>query len=570
MFVMREKIIFKILLLVSLVITSSIFLEKALAEVNRDVSPTVINGFDWSLPANTYPESYSGLIGEGNTHSPYITSSFVMVRWDESNPYQGVYNFSKLEDDLRNLSQQRVLIRLEVNSMCEAPFWAKKVLRATKDKSLIFWDKNYQQFLKDYVQAFANKFAANPQIIGVQLGMADGEYEGNCDFDNKDGWGEFWMSPEVLAESERYFGLTPDNFEKSAKNIIDIYADAFGPYKYKLAYTNFGPSFSWGDDAERYNERFRKLAYYAMDKGVGNRDGGTEKWMRFTGKVFGNKITSMPDNTCRLDFDEHYAKRFRGRYWGSENEFFGNKDYVLNVHGPYNNQAYRFLISSLRVLQMRRNFVSISNEDMDAIDDPRYKTNDLIAYLSKTLGKQLDNTPDAFVLLGERYLSADDVPDYLNETCVRKNRQRIPIRSFGRWLVDEGVSKPAVKVSMPASEMFWGQDIYLPPGVDYEFSARKAKQFSFNVNDELANLRCATGCSTKIKITFKDTVKTALQINVAEGHSAVFQTKGDQRIKTVTFHVNSTFNNQLKGADFTLESSTRAIPVILTRIVFSQ
>lgn len=530
--------------------------------------PHVIAGFDWSLPASTTVESNSGLIAESNRNLATVNNRFIIVRWDKTNPKKGVYDFSSFDKQLKQLAHKKALVRLEVNSSCEAPAWALQQLRATKDKSLIFWDENYLSLLKPYVEEFAKRYAHSSQIVGVQLGIADGEYRGPCDnFDNKDGWGEFWMSPKVIAESQQSFGFTPEIFEARSKEIIEFYAKAFGINKHKLAYTNLG-SFSWDEIAIPYNQKMKILAQYAFDIGLGNRDGGTEQWMEWLTRIFGNDFTSHSDGSCSLDFDEKYADTISGRYWGTENEFYGNKDYVLNKHGPYENQPYRFLISSLRALQMRRNFVSVSDDSMAVMKHPLYKTQDFLVYLSKVLGKDKVNTPDAFILLGERYITPEQVKDFKDESCVKNSNGKVAIRSFGRWLTEKSQSKPALKVSMPAEEKYWAQNFYLPDGVDYEYSAREGSQFSFNLNDELSIARCINGCPVEIKVTYKDTLKTTLTVQVAEGVTRALETKGDNQIKTASFKVNSKFENGVSGSDFILKSETGAIPLILLRVNF--
>ncbi len=533
---------------------------------------TVINGFDWSLPPSTKVEPYSGLIGEGGGKHSAVSHKFIMVLWNESNPRKGIYDFSRFENELKKLSSGKFLVRLEVNSSCEAPAWVLKNIQVSKEKSLIFWNKNYKTYLKDFVEAFSKRFAGSPKIAGVHLGIADGEFSGDCNnYDNKNGWGEFWMSPSSIAEAEKMFGFSPQVFETSTKEIIDIYTNAFRQFKYKLAFTNIGPTFSWDEISVPYNKRLRNIAHYAFKKGVGNRDGGTEQWMSFIDEIYGNKITSMKDGSCRLDFDEDYAKKISGRYWGSENEFYGNKDYVVSKHGSYKNQPYRYLVSSLRALQMRRNFFSVSDGSMAKMKSSVYKTQDFMTYLTKVMGKKMENTPDAFVLLGERYVSAHHADtNHLKAKCIDENGDKIPFRSFGRWLTDEGDSMPALKIKMPKSEKFWAQNYYLPEGVDYEYSARKAKQFRFNINDELTQKRCdgSFGCLVEIKVTFKDINKTSLIAKVEEGQSHALETNGDQKIKTATFMLNSQFKNGIAGTDFLIESAQQDIPIILIRVNF--
>ncbi len=527
-----------------------------------------VDGFDWSLPANTAIESNSGLIDEYDRGIDYIRNVFAIVRWDEANPQKGRYDFSTFEKYLTNAVAKKTLVRLEVNSACETPKWALKKLRASKDKSLIFWDKSYLDLLKPFINAFAKRYANDPRVIGVQLGIADGEYDDNCEFDNKNGWGEFWMSPQAIANAQKKFGFTPDKFEKQSKAIIDIYVSAFGKNKGKLAFTNIGPSFSWNSIAEPYNQKLKSIAKYVWESGIGNRDGHVEIWMRFIDKVYGVGLLSLEDGSCAMDFNEQYARAIRGRYWGTENEFYGDKGYVKSANGPYKNQPYRFMVSSLRALQMRRNYFSVAGDSMEKIHHPIYKTQDFLRYLTKVMGKQMENTPDAFVLLGERYISQDHAKNFAGEACVKNSKKGVAVRSFGRWLMEGSRSVPALRVSMPESENYWGQNYYMPEGMDYEYSARKAKQFEFDLNDSLTDLRCKNGCKAEIKVTFKDTHKITMNVWYGDKVSQGFKTKGDNKIKTVTFNVNSRFQNNLRGKDFMINSKTTDLTLIMIRVNF--
>ena len=528
-------------------------------------------GFDWSLPSNTPTTENSGLIDEYDRGLEFTQQVFAIIRWDDANPQEGRYDFSKFERYLAEVSPKKVLVRLDVNSLCEAPKWALKDLRASADKSLIFWDESYIDLLRPFVQAFAQHYSADSRVIGVHLGIADGEYnDGSCDFSHKDGWGEFWMSPEAIKLAQNKYGLTPDRFEKQSKAIIDVYVAAFGEHKGKLAFTNIAPSFSWDDIATPYNQKLTEIAKHVWQSGIGNRDGHIEIWMRFIDKTYGVQLKSMPDGTCYLSFDERYANMIRGRYWGTENEFYGDKDYVFEANGPYKNQAYRFMVSSLRALQMRRNYFSISGDSMVKIKDPIYKTQEFLRYLNKVMGKQIENTPDAFILLGERYISQDHANNFAGESCV-KTSEKVAVRSFGRWLTEKSTSKPALPISMPANENYWGQDFYMPQGVDYEYSARTAKKFEFDINDELGEVRCKESCLFEVKITYKDEAKTSLNLQYGDNDIQTFTTQGDNKIKTTTFTVNSRLHNnvsdKVRGSDFIVTSKT-ALPLIMIRVNF--
>lgn len=534
-------------------------------------SAYTIAGFDWSLPKNISVEDNSGLIDEYDRGLDFAQNVFAIVRWDEANPRKGEYDFSKFEESLVNASPKKLLVRLEVNSMCETPTWAKKLLRSSPDKSLIFWESAYIDLIRPFVKAFAKRYANDPRIIGVQLGIGDGEYRNNsCDFSNKDGWGEFWMSPNTIATAQSKYGFTPDIFEKQTKKIIDVYVEAFSNNRGKLAFTNIGPTFSWQDIAAPYNKKLKSIARHVWKAGIGNRDGNVEIWMRYIDKAYGVQLRSMSDGSCYLDFDEAYANTVRGRYSGTENEFYGNKGYVIDTNGPYKNQPYRFMLSSLRALQMRRNYISIAGDSMALIKDPIYKTQSFLHYLNRVLGKQIENTADVFIVLGERYVSPSNLESFANEPCVKNAKKGAPVRSFGRWLTEKSQSKPALPVLMPESENYWGQDYTMPYGLDFEYSAREAKQFEFDINDELMEKRCQKGCDVEVKITYKDTAITNFNIGYGDNKQQSFETKGDNKIKTVTFSVNSHFQNKhqnLGGTDFII-SSKITVPLIMIRVNF--
>lgn len=546
--------------------------------------PHFLPGFDWRLPKDTLATDYSGLIGDENNDPSIVKNTFIIVRWDQSNPRAAAFDFSRLESKLKRIAPQPALIRLEVNSSCEAPKWALQRLRQSSKKSLIFWDDVYLQLTQPFIQAFASRYAAHPQIIGVQLGLGDGEFgdaPDSCEnYSNKRGWGEFWMSPSERQEAEQRFGFNPDVFEAATKANVDLYAKAFGVHKNKLAFTNLGTLFTYGEGAEPYNQKLKTIANYVLKQGLGNRDGAIERWMSYTDKVYGTRFSSMPDGSCLMDFDENFTKQIRGRYWGTENEFYGNKDYVINEMGPVENHPYIFMISSLRTLQMRRNYLSIT--DMQEINHVDYKTQEFLRYLYLTLGKNISDTPDAFLLMGERYIAPYRLADQMDIDCVNKHKDKVTVRSFGRWLSESPMNtqienKPALKVTMPESENHWYQGYYLPDGIDYEYFARESKQFAFDLNDQLSKKRCKVqgssgslqkGCLVDIKATFKDTVKTQLTAYVEEGKSATIQTLGDNKIKTVTFTLQSQFKNGLAGSDIVLKSNEANIPLILLRVNF--
>ncbi|PWR00497.1 hypothetical protein [Leucothrix pacifica] len=526
----------------------------------------VVKGMDWRLPSYARRSTIGGLVSETRGPKDYIRGDFHIVRWDRTNPVSGKFDFSELQHQLNSRPGQQIVLRPEIYSRCETPAWALKQLRYTRNGSLIFWDQQYLELVKPYIQQLANFVRRNPQIVGVQLGIADGEYRGDCKrFELKDGWGEFTMNPQELLEAETDFGLTPALLESSTKHIVNAFVTAFGSNTHKLAFNNL-EQFSWNSIAEPYNQRMPSIAKFVLDKGLGNRDGQVEHWMRYIHKVYGMQLEPMGDGTCSLLMDETVADRYAKRYWATENEIYGNLDYVLNEHGSYQNQPYRFLISSLRGLQMRRNYSLIFARAMQKIDHPVYKTQEFLRYLDKTMGKLRKDTPDLFILFGERYVADYRLAAEYPERKACQSNDRTAIRSFGRWITETSNSQPAMKIDMPESDKKWGQGFYLPNGTDYEYAARSSNEFSFNINEQLGKIRCPTRCNVVIKLTYKDDTKTTVWIETSAGETSKLTTKGDGKLKTASFTVELNPDNTLDRDDFRVKSGQGNLSLMLLRL----
>ena len=125
-----------------------------------------------------------------------------------------------------------------------------------------------------------------------------------------------------------------------------------------------------------------------------------------------------------------------------------------------------------------------------------------------------------------------------------------------------------MRISLPVDDKRWGQGFYLPRNVDYEYAARSSKQFSFNLNDELTRIRCASGCNVEVKISYKDDTVSNLWLETPDGASGSLKTTGDNRIKTATFKIRSKFNNETTNQDLLLKSDAAPISAILLRINF--
>lgn len=581
-------------------------------------NPSLSLGIDWMLPAYASQSANGGMIlgsGSSSADDPDVTGDFLEVLWNHSEPQEGQFNF----DDFRQRLAQangNVLVRLEVNSNCHAPEWAN--LPYLDNQSLQFWKPAYLQKLTGFVNAFADEFKNNSKIVGVHLGIGDGEYyqdanddgipeTSNCPTGNsfsdlvygsgRTGWGEFWvdenLDEHVASEAN---GLTPAKFERSVKSIIDMYADAFGAYSHKLAFTSFGVFGPAG-----YNARMPAIVSHSMGRGIGNRGGEIEAWMRYTNQVYGVDMQTgvSNDGSCLLTFDDSFADSIAGRYWGEENEFYGTEDWILDSGGPLSNQAYRFYVSSMRALQMRRNYVSVSSSGhrhLRSINNryeyqytgtgtrdssllTKFRSGDFLTYLSKTLGRTRSDTPDAFVILGERTMSTYSglyPPEYraanTSEQCLidAESRGYATVSEFGRWLsvVSPTTADTSMRKDMPEDENNWGLNMIADRnGAYYELYARKASSMLFDINDQLMQERCASGCDIEVKVVFKDDRRMQLQVEHAAGTSVQLATPGGGQTRTATFPISGMFINGFNDADFSVQTVDGSeLSVLMARV----
>ena len=618
---------------------------------NLTVNPvpgTLTAGYDWELPAYASDNPSGGLVrGKwSDKDRDYTNTAFYSLRWNDvpyihdpdhpdANEDGYFYDFGGFNWWLGSSEADgdNVLVRLEVNSLCDAPVRLRSTFNYYAGGSIAFWhqhddeEDSYVSELKRFVDAFAAKYADNPRLIGMHLGIADGEYkhieEGNYHrlvdgeyqddcradlYDEEDGWGEFWVDEAELSHAMQQ-GLTtenliqPENFTPSVTQIINNYASAFEGNTAKLAMTNIG-NFAYNDEKidlvpvetiKAFNdEQADAIVPLVNSLGIGNRDGLVEDWMSYNDPSYGIEFTAGPDNTCHLSMNETFAENIGNRYWGTENEEYGNDAWLIERYGAYEGQPYRFLMSSMRALQMRRNHMAVHTPGMDGLPQTDYNTADFVHYLASTIGRDKTNTPDAFVMLGERYIR----PEYINgfedelasvESClIRVNDpddqskdgepSHEQVREFGRWLTEVGGK--GVKAKQQAFEMEkepWSIPAYLPEvngSTKYEYAARDSHEFTFDINDAVLTSRCPadTTCELTVKVVFEDTVATTLSLQTETGTLASLDTVGDGATKTATFTVSEHFRNEFNGADFGLKTGLEeeSLPVMMVRVNFMQ
>ncbi len=527
-----------------------------------------VDGIDWSLPDYVGLSPHGGVWrDDGEDKAPYIHASFLDIEWKAVNPAPGVFDFSPIEDVMTRENRNPLIIRINWFGECAAPDWVLQRTRVMSERTIVFWDQAYYDAFAPLITAFGARYAADPRLDGLYIGFGDGQKSGRRCSSDDDGWGEYWMTDAELAEAQSRFGLSPSVLESATKRLLDVTARAFRGHTGKLMFTNIARFAS--DSASPYNAMLGRLATHLAHRGIGIRNGEIENWSRYIDSVFGQKLAVAPRGTVRLYTDERFANGIGNRFWGDENEFYGRERYVLGSSGPYRNQGYRFYVSSLRGLQMRYNHMAIRPEAILRLPAYPWNPTGLMIYQAQVLGRDISNTPDAFTLLGERYLDAD----YLHGPLARHPgivNGMLRIRGIERWLSEIGDSAPAYRINMPGREQKWEQ-YYLPDDIDYEYAARASAEFLFDLNDTLARRRCARGCDVEIKLSYKADAAAQIWVETAAGPSAALALSTDNRIHTATFTLHSRFSNGLQnGADFVVHSDGADLTLLLVRLVFLQ
>lgn len=592
------------------------------AATNPITTGRLTAGYDWRLPASASLTSEGGLIRDTWAEDkPYTQGVFYSIRWDAVYQADGSYDFSEFENWIRDYSHgDRILVRLEVNSRCDTPVSLRDVFEFYAGGSTVFWQTRYLSEHQRFVAQFAQRFADNAQIIGVHLGIGDGNYTGikpdeytsttvvngvsvtqdRCDdvdyFHADSGWGEFWMT-EADLEHAISKGFSSTQFVNSVRQMIDDNLNAFAGNEHKLAFTNFGDFAydEYGLDAvssaeiDAINEgQDQQIVPYVMAKGIGNRDGLIEDWLSYNDTVYGMQFEPGPNRGCYLRMDEAFADKIQGRYWGTENEEYGTEEYQILRHGPLDTHNYRFLMSSLRALQMRRNYIQVHTPGMDSLPDSEHNISELLNYLSKTVGRTRADTPDAFVVLGERYireyyLKGFQQTDFGNASLAScqidtGGERYVQVREFGRWLTEVGgQGDKAELVDLSEFPSMWSVPGYLETQTTaghetrkYEYAARLSHEFVFDIHDEVVAERCESPCQLEVKVVFRDSVATTLQVVNQDGVLSTLQTVGDGALKTANFAVSAGFSNQFSGGDFGVitAAADQPLPVLMTRVNF--
>lgn len=418
----------------------------------------ILEGWDWSLPPYAKAHPYSGTTmpwkSEDGRRYDLPGNEFTKVRaqWRELEPEEGSYNFEPLQErieaaaaegwdgielhvygsvweitsfpdhpnanypqnwlekeKLRNESAPRWLERYNIPTIKERPrFNIKTPFQIT---NLDIYHSEYHSRYIRFVKALGESGVLNhPAIISAYQHTKSGSR------------GEEGMRPDT------------HEYQQRLKERIKTWANAFGENVHKLMYTS-----AIGEEV-----------LYAYKLGMGQRNGFVEQVVNH---IPNPNMGQIVDEDHYLVTNEDLPPIAEGRAFGDENE-----EYSTNMtprFGPWESNMHRFRESTLRALQLRRNFLWIEGTMMDP---------DLSCYLSLSLGHNVKTTNDAWC--------------YLRESWPKHDGKPLQVKNFERWMYQRDkpgyVAEATAKVHVPEEMKNYADDHF------FDYTARKTDQASGN------------------------------------------------------------------------------------------
>ena len=472
---------------------------------------TIIEGWDWSLPAdvNPAPKAYlciarnSGLgknkieiLPEINFPCNPVVSHW--VNWSLLEPEEGKINFQPLIENIKLASRKGYgsIVRIHFSAIDFAPEWIKKynipIRKENKENPIkTNYDPGHPEFHKRYL-----KFIKTLGESGIpQMDEVKGLFLGYASPSNGDeGIGPF---PESNADA--------NDTIMHVRERIDAWAEACKGVEYKV--------FMGG------------LSNYGFSKGFGIRRGFVEMYLYH---IPDEHIGQRLDENNYLVVDESNHVIAKNLFQGEENEEYEERwatDW-RNFRFGHSTVSfpYRYFTANLRLLQMRCNY--LLNNEFSLLPE-------MLAWVSLEMGRTKEDAPDAWCFLRESYL---------------KENGGHPVKNFERWIYQRDApgyeTTPAIKIEQ-AIQMWM-----VEPGKYYDYIARKGRKIGFDIDDSFISFN--NKFAVKISYVDQGTGTWSLVFQgLTNVESRKVKCENTGKIKTATFFMNASF--QKKTLPFDLE-----------------
>lgn len=476
-----------------------------------DPTDHTIDGEDWSLPPWVKAAPYSGIQINAKLLSdafPGRVQHAVHGSWLECEPKEGAFDFDELRKEILKASENgRNAVKLGLG----ASVWETRYFKSLKDKSIIKTEVGTApRWLKAHgIPLIEEKPNSSIPFQVVNMDIYHPEYHKRylklVEAFGKSGIPQLKELDicyvHLISPSRGEEGVGPpigDPKRKLFEERLQAWADAFKGAAHKLCLVS-----NKEDDME-----------LALKLGMGQRNGFVEHYLLHAPNPgLGQEL----DADGYLTVNEKCPLIAENRASGDENEEY------TKVHedrfGPIETFPHRYHESTLRMLQMRRNFVWAEGGPW-LINPP------LLHYMALELGKNARNAPDAWC--------------YLRESVVKRGKSGQPVKNFERWLyqrdADGARAEATEKVEVP-EQMFEFDKNHL-----YDLTARKTQtakgqtHIRFGLDDAFLS---GGPHAVAVKITYLDRANAEWQLEYSAGGNQAAERKvtcGDTgAAKTVTF-----------------------------------
>ncbi len=498
-----------------------------------DETDHTVDGDDWSLPLWVKPARYSGIqISEKlvSAEFPGRIQHAVHASWREVEPTEGAFDFSGLcQEILRESEGGKYAVKMGLG----ASVWETRYFQSLQDRTVKktqpgtapLWLKGYNIPL---IEEHPNK-SIPFQVVNMDIYHPEyhKRYLKLVEAFGKSGIPQMKELDicylHLVSASRGEEGAGPpvgDPRRKLFEERLRAWADAFKDVSYKLCLVS-----AKEEDVE-----------LGLKLGMGQRNGFVEHYMLHAPNPgLGQEL----DAGGYLVVNEKCPLIAENRASGDENEEYTSGH--VERFGPIETFPHRYHESTLRMLQMRRNFIWAEGGPW-LINPP------LLHYLALELGKTVQDTPDAWC--------------YLRESVVKGGKQGKPVKNFERWLYqrdsDGARTEATAKVEVTA-QMFEFDRNHL-----YDLTARQTRMaqgqsfIRFGVEETFL---AGGPHAVAVKITYLDRANAEWQLEYFAGAKMTATSKvtcgGTDAVKTVTFILS---NAHFPGKSYTgLDLQIRAL-----------
>lgn len=481
----------------------------------------ITTGWDWTLPTNITPSIKSNLcIARNFGLNPKIIDELPKInfasnpvishwiRWSDLEPVEGKINFEPLVKNIQNAAKKGYgsIVRIHFSATDFAPNWIKKYnIPIRKERKENPQKTNYEVSHPEFHKRYLKFIDALGKSGIPKMNEVKGLFLGYASPSNGD---------EGIGPYAEHLSGANDTIPH-VKERIDAWANACKGVESKVfmgGLSNYG--FSKGFGVRRgFVEMY---LYHIPDKHIGQLiDKNNYLFVDETNPIIANNLFHGEENE---EYEEKWATDERGFRFGKNTE-------------PYN---YRYFTANLRLLQMRCNYVL--NNEFSILPE-------MLTWVSLSLGKTIDDTPDAWCFLRESYLKSGNQP----------------IKNFERWVYQRDMvgyeTTPVEKINHPIKMWMVQPDKY------FDYIARKGKKIGFDVDDKFIS----KNKKFAVKISY---------IDDSDGNwSLIYQgKKGIEKrsitltntgtIKTATFFIDVDFKKKTIPFDLEIHGENGFEPII--------